>query len=77
MATESPRLTPAVINDLTNQLDAAETLVERLTRYAAGLPHAENPAELTQRELHGYLVATTALLRTLSERVEQLGEGVE
>ena len=77
MATESPRLTNDVINGITNQLDALEVIHDRLTAYAAGLPFEENPADLSQRELHGYLVATSALLRALSDRVERLGEGAE
>lgn len=75
MATETPRLTPDVINGITNQLDALAVINDLLTAFAAGLPFQENPADLSQRELHGYLVATSALLDALSDRVERLGEG--
>lgn len=77
MAIESPRLTPAVVNRITDQLDALSVINERLTAYACGLPFEDNPADLSRRELHAYCLASGAILHALSDQIERLAEGAE
>lgn len=68
--------TAAQIESLLLNVGAIDVLNERIAAHAAGMPHADHPNELSQRELSAHTTAIDALLTAMSTSLERLDSAI-